>query len=120
MTELIKIRSCVEGDLETLIKNAKADEHSGVYFPTDVFVKGGEIVGYNSIGAVPMVLSWQHRKKMGPLDSALVLGNILGTTRQYKHICIPCDPDSPYHKSSFLTKAGFLEYSKPVILYIKE
>lgn len=119
MNELIKIRPFVPEDMKVLTANALADEHSGVYFPTDVFVKGGEIVGYNSIGAIPMVLSWQHRKKMGPLDSALVLGNILGATRQFKHICLPCDPDSPYHKSGFLKKAGFTEYTKPVILYIK-
>ena len=120
MNEIVKIRPFADNDWTTLVQNAKADEHSGVYFPTDVFVKNNEIVGYNSIGAVPMVLSWQHRTKMGPVDSAVVLGNILGTTRQFKHICIPCDPESPYHKSGFLKKAGFIEYSHQVILYIKE
>ena len=120
MNEIVKIRPYVQEDWDVLVANAKADNHSGVYFPTDIFVKGNEIVGYNSIGAVPMILSWQHSQKMGPVDSAVVLGNILGTTRQFKHICIPCDPDSPYHKSSLLKKAGFVEYTKQVILYIKE
>ena len=118
MNEIVKIRPFKQQDMPLLVANAKADEHSGVYFPTDVFVKGNEIVGYNSIGVIPMVLSWQHRQKVGPVDSAVILGNILGATRQFKHICIPCDPESLYHKSGFLKKAGFVEYSKLLILYI--
>ncbi len=120
MDSIIQIRPYEAKDWEALKANAEADNHAGVYCPTDLFIKNNEIVGYNSIGVIPMILSWQHTEKMGPIDSAVVLGNILGTTRNFKHICIPCDPDSPYHKSGFLKKAGFVEYSKPVVLYVKE
>jgi hypothetical protein len=116
MESLVAIRLFQPKDREQLEKNAKADGHS-VYFPTHVLEKDGEIVGYLSLNAVPLVLSWQDTKKMGPIDSVEEIGYIKGSLQNFPFICIPCDPDSPYMK--FLPKAGFVEYSKPVKLFIK-
>ena len=44
MNEIVKIRPYVPEDWDKLVTNAKADNHSGVYFPTDIFVKNDEIV----------------------------------------------------------------------------
>jgi hypothetical protein len=115
MDKLITIRPFKPEDRETLVKNAEADGHS-VYFPTFVLEKDNEIVGYISV-AVPVVLSWQDSKKMGPLDSVQEIKFIEGLMAQYPFICIPCDPESPY--MSFLPKAGYVEYSKTVKLFIK-
>ena len=117
MNDRIKIRPFNPQDWDKLVKNAEADEHSGVYCPTHVSIKNNEIVGYLSIGAVPMVLAWQHREKVKPLDSIQVLSFLEGVTHNFKTICIPCDPESPYNK--LLPKAGYVEYTKPVKLYIK-
>ena len=112
-SDLIQIRRFVKEDMDVLVKNAEADEHSGVYLPTHVSVLGGEIVGYLSIG-VPMVLCWQHRQKVGPLDSAMLLGFIKSALPPVH--CIPCDPASPYNK--LLPRAGYVPYTKPITLYV--
>ena len=115
MDALLKIRPYRPEDQEQLVKNAAADGHS-VYFPSFVLEKNDEIVGYLSM-AVPVVLSWQDSQKMGPLDSVKEIGFIEGALASQPFICIPCDPESPYMR--FLPKAGYVEYSKPVKLFIK-
>jgi hypothetical protein len=102
MDKIVTIRPYDSKDWDTLVKNATADNHSGVYL---------------SIGVVPTVLCWQHSQKVGPLDSLRLLGHLEGSLRQFKQICIPCDPESPYNK--LLPKAGYVEYSKLVKLFIK-
>ena len=116
MNQLITIRPFRPSDQEALVQNAAKDNHS-VYFPTFVLEKKGEIVGYFSV-AVPVVLTWQDSQKMGPLDSVQEIKFIEGLLANQPFICIPCDPDSPY--MSFLPKAGYVEYSKPVKLFIKQ
>lgn len=117
-SEHIEIRKYnPEKDFNELTTVASSDNH-GVYFPTHVIVKDKEIVGYLSLGVLPLVLSWQHTKKMGPLDSVKELGFIEGSLQNAPFICVPCDPESPYMK--FLPKMGYTEYTKPVILFIKE
>ena len=111
----INIRPFRPEDGEALVKNAEADGH-GVYFPSQVIEKNGEIVGYLSL-AVPIVLSWQDSKKMNAVDSIKEIGFIEGALAQSPFICIPCDPESPYMK--FLPKQGYVEYTKPVKLFIK-
>lgn len=119
MEEVVRIRSYNhETDFEELKRNAEADNHAGVYCPTHVSIKGNEIVGYMSIGVIPIVLTWQHTEKVGPLDSLRLLGHVEGTLQQYKTFIFPCDPKSPYNR--LLPKAGYLEYTIPVKLYIKQ
>jgi hypothetical protein len=102
-------------DGPNLVKAAAADGHS-VYYPSFVFTKNKEIVGYYSI-AVPMVLSWQDSKKMTALDSIKELGHIEGSLCNAPIVAIPCDPESPY--MHFLPKQGYENYFKPVTLFIK-
>lgn len=116
MDSLINIRPYRPEDMEQLQKNATADNHSGVYFPSFILEKNKEIVGYLSM-AVPMVLSWQDSKKMGPIDSLQEIKFIEGALANSPFICIPCDLESPYMR--FLPKAGYIQYTKPVVLFIK-
>lgn len=116
MDELINIRSYKPSDWDSLVKNATADNHSGVYAPTFVIEKKKEIVGYLSM-AVPTVLSWQDSKKMSAVDSLQEIKFIEGVLANQPFICIPCDAESPYNR--FLPKAGYIRYTKPVNLYVK-
>ena len=117
MSETIQIRRYKTGVWEELKRNAQADGHQA-YYPTHVLIKNKEIVGYFSLGRIPMLLSWQDSKKMGAMDSVKEIGFIEGTAQQAEAIVIPCDPDSPYMK--FLPKMGYIQYTKPAILWIKE
>ena len=118
MSDLITIRPYVEADHDELLKNAKEDGHA-VYFPTDVLVKEGRIVGYLSINQLPIVMSWQDSQRCKATDSVRELGFIEGQLRAWKTFLIPCDPDSPYFKSGFLQRAGYTLYGKPVHLFLK-
>jgi len=95
---------------------ALSDKH-GVWFPTHVQIKGGELIGYLSMAAVPTVFSWQHTTKYSPLNSTQCIGYIEGSLQNAPAICIPCDPESPYMK--FLPQHGYQAYSKPVVLFFK-
>jgi len=116
MDSLINIRLYRPEDREALLAAAHADGHE-VYFPTHVIEKNNEIVGYLSLNAVPLVLSWQDSKKMGPSDSLKEIGFIEGSLQHCAFICIPCDPESPYMR--FLPKTGYAKYTVPVELFIK-
>ena len=115
MDNLINIRPFREADRQELVDNAAKDNHE-VYFPSFVLEKEGCIVGYISM-VVPVVLSWQDTKKMTAMDSVQEIKFIEGALAASPFICIPCDTESPYMK--FLPKAGFIEYTKPVKLFIK-
>jgi hypothetical protein len=116
MDELINIRQFKQQDWSDLVRNAEADNHSGVYAPTHILEKKKEIVGYLSM-AVPTVLSWQDSKKMTAIDSLQEIKFIEGILANQPFICIPCSEESPYNR--FLPKAGYIRYTKPVNLYIK-
>jgi len=116
MDALITIRQFKQEDMDELVRNAANDNHAGVYCPSFVLVKEGRIVGYLSM-AVPTVLSWQDSKLMNPLDSVQEIKFIEGALANSPFICIPCDTESPYNR--FLPKAGYIEYTKPVKLYLK-
>lgn len=117
MDSLVSYRPIQPMELEVLKENAAADGH-GVWFPTHVAVKDDEIVGYLSIGHVPVILTWQHTKKFTAIDSVKAIGFVEGALCNAPAICFPCDPESPYMR--FLPKAGYKMYSKPVHLFIKE
>lgn len=111
----INIRAYRPEDEQELLTRAAGDGHA-VYYPSFVFTKEQRIVGYVSV-AVPMVLSWQDSKAMNAMDSIKELGFIEGTLQQFPFIAIPCDPESPYMR--FLPKQGYVNYFKPVHLFIK-
>lgn len=113
----ITIRQFRPSDMEELVKKAAEDNHAGVYYPTHVSVKDGKIVGYLSIGAVPMVLCWQSTKEVKAMDSVRLVAFMEGVLTQFQSFAVPCDPESPYNK--LLPKLGYIEYTKPVKLYLK-
>jgi hypothetical protein len=112
---IVDIRPFRPQDEQPLIEAAKEDGH-GVFYPTWVLEKNKEIVGYYSV-AVPMILCWQHSKKMNAMDSMKELGHMEGSVGGFPMVCLPCDPASPYNR--FLPRQGYELYFKPVNLYIK-
>lgn len=93
---LDRIRS--QEEFEKLRELARQDSH-GLYTPTQVVRKNGEIAGYFSVGAHPHVLGWLSRDKMTPRDSVGVINTmecflaVGGTT----HVAFPMPKRSPFH-----------------------
>jgi hypothetical protein len=115
MDSIIDTRPCRLDDIEQLTKNAAVDDHT-VWFPQFVHVKNGELVGYFSI--MPMVVTWQDTKKFKPTDTLKGIGFIEGVLAGQQRHCFPCATNSPY--MSFLPKAGYVKYTEPVELFIKQ
>jgi hypothetical protein len=95
-----------QAEFDHLVANAKTDDHV-VLFPTHAVWKGGEIVGYGSINATPIVNVWLHSEKIGPRDSVQLLGvaEALATTQGLKQIIMPCAENSPFYP--MMDKLGF-------------
>lgn len=93
-----RIRRIGPEDVEELRRLAAADSHV-VLAPTHVVEKDGGIVGYLSIGAIPIVNVWMDSAQLGPRDSVAVLGQLdaimdhAGQPLYY----MPCDGESPFH-----------------------
>ena len=102
----VRIRRMESSELQELRERAARDDHV-VLAPTHVVEKGGEIVGYLSIGAIPIVNVWMDSTQMGPRDSVAVLGQLdavmdyAGQPAYY----MPCDKGSPFYP--VMDKLGF-------------
>lgn len=104
------IRLSQLADIEEMCRVATEDQHS-VIAPTHTLVKQDEIVGFLSIGAVPLVLCHLHTQKVKAIDSYKIEGFIMEECRRLKakQVCVPCNVNSPllpYMKRKGMTSFG--------------
>lgn len=92
------MRPVLAEEVPKLIAEAAADGHS-ILAPSHIIERGGEIVGYFSIGQIPLVLAWAHTKRMRSRESIHCLNlaeNLIGSARPGAVICVPCAERSPF------------------------
>ena len=91
-----------------LAKMAKADRHT-VVIPSHLVIKKGEIVGYGSIGAVPMLNVWVHSRKVNKFESVRLLHEAEQMLAKggAQFVILPCANDSPFRK--YVGKLGYTE-----------
>lgn len=90
-----------EEEFHTLVRLAKEDNH-GVFEPTHPIRKGGQLVGYFSVGQqnIPIVFAWLSTKEITNRDSF----NLINTVENFsylqgaKAICFPVPKSSPFHE----------------------
>lgn len=84
--------------LDALHVAAKADNHV-VVSPTHVMVRGGQVVGYLSIGALPTVHCWFDSKHKHVLDSIKMIehGETVGRERGLTSYAVACCEQSPFY-----------------------
>jgi len=96
-TSLVPIRT--DEEFRELVELAKVDSH-GVYCPTHVVVKGGERVGWFSVGSgIPIVFGWLSTKKVKPRESFMLI-NMVENQLQLsgaQYVAFPVPKDSPFH-----------------------
>lgn len=102
--ELIRITSPQQADL--VAQRALADDHAFA-FATHAVIKDGDIAGAWSLGAVPLVLVWHDRKRMGAADSLSIHKQVQAVMRDRGTpvYMVPCNPDSPLHP--YMQRVGF-------------
>lgn len=77
---------------------AESDNHIPLW-PTDVLVKGGEIIGCLSLAAMPIAHCWMHTKKASAFDSLKMIQAVDEKMRDrnvYSFVAV-CSDNSPYY-----------------------
>jgi len=84
-------------ELRDLLLAAASDNHV-VIGASHVIRKDGELVGYASIGSVPMVNVWLDSKRVKALDSLRLLraGEVLARDLGVRQYLMPCAHTSPF------------------------
>ena len=108
------VRAIRAEDVPALVRAAEADNHV-VLAPTHLVVRGGEILGYASVGAVPLVLTWLDSKKVKARDMMYLVNlaeNMVGTAGQAQAgvVCVPCAEDSPIYPH--MGALGYEQYGR--------
>ncbi len=98
-------------DVAQLEYLAKLDDHV-VVGPTHVVKKDGELLGYISLGSIPMVLLWMDTKRAKVRDSLCVQNFIENMARNggARQLCIPCATKSPCRP--YMDKLGYTSYGQ--------
>jgi len=99
-----------EHEMALLMEAARADGH-GVISATHLVQKDGELVGYASIGAVPLLFTWLHTKKVRARETLGLLNTVeaVAAGKGARLVCMPCEESSPlfkYMESFGCTPAG--------------
>ena len=78
---------------------ALADNHA-VIAPTHVVLRGDKIVGYGSVGGMPMMVLWVKSGEVKARESMhlLATGEAIAASLGMKQICVPVVPKSPFYE----------------------
>ena len=109
---MIRVRRVHSFEVAELVERAAADDHE-VLLPTHVVERAAadeqlddhgrpvkeELVGYLSIGAVPVVNVWMDSKKLKVRDSLTMLGQLEAIMNHsgMDAYFLPCAEKSPYY-----------------------
>ena len=101
------------------LRAAAADDNHGVVAPTHVMVKGGEVVGYLSLGAMPTVHLWFDSKQAHASDSLkmMEMGELILQERGVRQYAIACAEESPF--TAQMERLGYRKLGATV-LWVKE
>lgn len=89
-----------------VIKEGQADNHD-VSVATHYLQKNNEIVGAWNLGALPLVMNWQHSEKVSSRDSLYLQSTLdaLMLEKGHKLYLSACAQDSPYRP--YMEKLGY-------------
>lgn len=92
--------------LAELVSVAAEDAHT-VIAPSHLVTRGQEIVGYASVGAIPMLHVWLKRGAVRPRESLMLLnlGEGLLAGKGHGNVIVPCWDGSPF--APYMERLGF-------------
>lgn len=102
------------GELQELVAAAKEDNHD-VLFPSHIFRKSGELIGYAGVFSMPILMWWLDSKKGNARDTLEMLKEVekLARTKQVKRYVTICSENSPYFKH--MNRLGYSKLGKTVM-----
>lgn len=111
------IRDC---EREKLAALAHSDNHA-LIAPTHVFVKNGELIGYASVGSVPLILPWFDTRRCKAVDSLYFINQLENLTANampsngQNLICVPVVENSPF--TPHISRLGYVEAGMARIVF---
>lgn len=92
--------------LPALTEAARADGNHAIIDPTHVIMRGGEIVGYGSLGRVRMMYGWLDTNKLKGPESFNAWRQAEAEMRKLGGpVCLPCTLTSPL--LPFMERKGY-------------
>jgi hypothetical protein len=84
-----------------------AEDKAFVYYPTHIIEKDGEVIGFFSIGANPVILAHFDRQKCSAKDTikAIEIGENFMRALGHKNYTLLCETESPFYP--LLEKMGY-------------
>lgn len=116
------LRPIRDREAEVLAPLAKADNHA-LIAPTHVFVKGAELIGYASVGMVPLVLPWFDTRRCKAADSLYFINqmeNLVANAMPQNGqdlLCVPFVETSPF--APYIAKLGYIDTGKAHVTFKK-
>lgn len=100
------IREVHLNDIEPLLAVASEDKHA-VLRPTHVAEREGKLIGYASVGAIPLVLFYMHSRDAKPINTFRMEKYCEELVRKAGRpmTAVPCMPTSPIYP--YMRKMGF-------------
>jgi len=100
------------------LKHAAAQDNHTVIAPTHVVTKGGQIVGYGSLGGMPTLHVWLDSKQVHAVESLRLLETIeaVAASQGVRTVLMPCAEESPF--AMHMERMGFTKLGATV-LYVK-
>lgn len=96
---------------------AQADGGHAVMKPTHVAVRGKQVVGYGSLGALPMMFAWLDTKQLSARESFALWRAAEEQLKGRGQVVVPCGTDSPL--LPFMEKLGYKKLGTAHI-FVKE
>lgn len=113
------LRTCSQDQVNNALTIAKYDNHD-VICPTDLILKDGKVVGYMSIGAVPMVVgnfSTQHLRARDSFNLIHIAEQRLELAGA-PSVIFPIELGSPFHQ--LFPEMGYKKLATNIDIFIKE
>ena len=103
--------------LAAAVQRAAAGDRHGVIHPSHAVVRGADVVGYGSLGTVPMFFAWLHTQQMSAPETFRAWAQAEKILAGRGPVCMPCTADSPL--LPFVEKKGYARIGT-AHLFIKE
>jgi hypothetical protein len=107
MNMIPKVIPITTKEIRDRVKSEGESDNHDVSVATHYLEKNGEIAGAWNLGAIPLVMNWQHSKRITPRDS-MYLQNTLDfimNERGHKVYLSACEKNSPYRP--YMEKLGY-------------
>ena len=113
-SKLLPFRPQSQAELDALVNQAAADRHC-VLAPTHIMVKGDELLGYLSLGALPVVHAWFDSHHKHALDSLkmIEMGEAIFADKGVRQYAVACAAESPF--SQHMERMGFKKLGTTVL-----